>query len=58
MIRDLIESIYSCHIIQWDEFDGDRVTFSAIQHGELIVADSLDLLILALAPALAWRVAA
>lgn len=57
-MRDLINQLYDCEVVQWDEYDGDSVVFSAIQHGQLIVADSLELFILALAPIQHERLAA
>lgn len=57
-MKALIEQLYNCTVIQWDEFDGEVATFSAIQHGQFIMADSLDSFILALAPLQPERIAA
>lgn len=46
MLRDTIETTLDCRIVQWDEYDGEgNYMFSALQHGRLIVADSLNLLV-------------
>lgn len=57
----MIESIereYSCRILQWAEPVDDCLQFTAIQHGRVIVADSMELLIIALSPPAVYRMAA
>lgn len=45
-MRQLIEQLYHCQVLQWDEIE--ETAFAALQHGRLICADTLELLILAL----------
>lgn len=49
-MKELIQQLYNCTVVQWDEWEDDMVVFSVFQNGTLIVADSLELLILALGP--------
>lgn len=55
-----LEAQFNCRIIQWAEPNDDGLEFSAFQPGHgLIVADSAELLILALMPlAPAYQLAA
>lgn len=55
---DLIEREYDCTIVQWAEPVDDCLHFTAIQHGRVVIADSAELLLLALAPVALYMLAA
>ena len=45
------ESTYNCRVIQWAEWTGDGVQYTVVtDRGCVIVADSLELLVLELLP--------
>jgi hypothetical protein len=52
MLRETLESVFSCRVVQWDESDEEgNTTFSAVQDGRFVVADSLALFVAALGEA-------
>lgn len=57
-MRAFIESTFACTIIAWNEWDGEFASFTVIQAGRVIVADSIELLMLELAPPALYQLAA
>lgn len=51
MFRELVESLYGVTVVEWGNWvDEDTQRFAVLNGGQLVVADSIEALILALAP--------
>ena len=50
-MRDMFESLFSCKVLAWAEWDGENETFTVLHNGKIIRADSLLLLTAALTEA-------
>ncbi len=53
-MREMIEAQYDCEFIRFAEWDGECEQFSVLCGGELIVADSLALLLSELQSRTLW----
>lgn len=58
MTQAQFEVTFNCRVVQWGEFDGDNYVFSAVHNGALVMADTIELLALALTTVVPYRLAA